>query len=94
MTNCFVLTVPDAGENAKDCWIVDCGFEPEPMFQHIDREGRRPRQLLLTPVASLDEALALALPALPADGRIGIMPRASSTIPHVVTERVDAQRTS
>jgi hypothetical protein len=52
------------------------------------------RRLLLTPASSIDEALALALSGLPAGGRIGLMPRASSTIPYVVTERSDAQRAS
>ena len=27
LTNCFVVTVPGHG----GCWIVDCGFEPEPL---------------------------------------------------------------
>jgi nickel-dependent lactate racemase len=39
------------------------------------------RRLLLTPAKNIDEALGLALPALPTDARVGIMPRASSTIP-------------
>lgn len=39
------------------------------------------RRLLLEPVASLDEALALALPGLPEHARIGIMPIANATIP-------------
>ena len=39
------------------------------------------RRLLLTPAKGIDDALGLALPGLPADARVGIMPRASSTIP-------------
>jgi lactate racemase len=39
------------------------------------------RRLLLEPVASIDEALALALPALPENARIGVMPVANATIP-------------
>ena len=39
------------------------------------------RRLLLTPAKSIDEALGLALPELPTNARVGIMPRASSTIP-------------
>ena len=39
------------------------------------------RRLLLTPAAGIDEALAIALPKLPANPRVGIMPRAASTIP-------------
>lgn len=47
MTNCFVVTVPE-GEDPAACWIVDCGFEPEPMFRYIDEEGLKPAALLLT----------------------------------------------
>jgi len=39
------------------------------------------RRLLLTPAKSIDEALGLALHELPKNARVGIMPRASSTIP-------------
>jgi nickel-dependent lactate racemase len=41
------------------------------------------RKLLLTPVASMDEALGVALADLPANGRIGIMPLANATIPQI-----------
>jgi nickel-dependent lactate racemase len=41
------------------------------------------RKLLLTPAASIDEALETALVDLPADANVGIMPQASSTIPFV-----------
>jgi hydroxyacylglutathione hydrolase len=71
MTNCFVVTVPDADDpdRARDCWIVDCGFDPEPMFEHIDRERLTPKALLLTHshadhIAGVDQAL----------GRYGRMP--------------------
>ncbi|MGD0260317.1 MAG: nickel-dependent lactate racemase [Verrucomicrobiota bacterium] len=39
------------------------------------------RKLLLTPYASLESALALALKGLPPSARIGIMPWANATIP-------------
>jgi nickel-dependent lactate racemase len=39
------------------------------------------RRFLLTPAASMDETLSLALAELPAHARVGIMPRASATIP-------------
>jgi nickel-dependent lactate racemase len=39
------------------------------------------RRLLLRPAGTLEEALGLALPHLPANARVAIMPRASSTIP-------------
>jgi hypothetical protein len=41
------------------------------------------RRLLLVPAGSIDAALRLALPELPTEARVGIMPRASSTIPYV-----------
>lgn len=41
------------------------------------------RHLLLTPVTSIDQALAMAASDLPLDARVGIIPRASSTIPCV-----------
>jgi lactate racemase len=41
------------------------------------------RRLLLTPANSVDHALELALPDLAKDAHVGILPRASSTIPHV-----------
>ena len=41
------------------------------------------RQLLLTPVNSLEEALAQTLDSLSSDARIGIMPLANSTIPNI-----------
>jgi nickel-dependent lactate racemase len=41
------------------------------------------RRLLLTPARSIDEALDLVLASLPSGARVGILPRASSTIPYV-----------
>lgn len=41
------------------------------------------KSLLLTPVEGLQQALALALPGLPAGGRIGIMPAANATVPEL-----------
>jgi len=41
------------------------------------------RHLLLAPVASIDQVLAVSLSDLSLDTRVGIMPRASSTIPHI-----------
>ncbi len=40
------------------------------------------RRLLLAPAVSIDAALELALPELPGSARVGIIPRASSTIPY------------
>jgi nickel-dependent lactate racemase len=44
------------------------------------------QQLLLTPVRTIDEALALALPNLTPKARIGLMPLANATIPHLLHE--------
>src|SRR5262245_4667816 len=37
-TNCHVVSVP--GSTA--CWIVDCGFEPAAMLDHVRAAGLRP----------------------------------------------------
>jgi glyoxylase-like metal-dependent hydrolase (beta-lactamase superfamily II) len=57
-TNCFVVTVP--GEPA--CWIVDCGFDPEPMLDWIAEQQLKPQALLLTHthpdhIAGVDSAI-------------------------------------
>ncbi len=43
-TNCFVVSVP----SKTACWIVDCGFEPEPMLDWIAEAGLKPEAILLT----------------------------------------------
>ena len=69
-TNCFVVTAPapapgnsDSAHPDEDCWIFDCGFNPEPMFRHIDEHALRPRAIYLTHahadhIAGVDQALA------------------------------------
>ena len=54
------------------------------VFLVSDMAAEFVRSLLLRPAASIDEALAIALPDLPPDARVGIMPRAASTIPYIV----------
>lgn len=56
-TNCFVVTA-----GSPDCWIVDCGFEPEPMLDWIDEHNLHPIAMLLTHshldhIAGVDQAL-------------------------------------
>ncbi len=46
-TNCFVITVPESADPSR-CWIVDCGYEPEPLLDHIERSGLHPVAILLT----------------------------------------------
>lgn len=41
-TNCYVLTEGD------DCWVVDCGYSPEPMIDHLKQHSLRPSSILLT----------------------------------------------
>lgn len=48
-----------------------------------DMEMDLTRALLLNPISNLQSAIDQAVQALPAAGRIGILPRASSTIPQI-----------
>jgi hydroxyacylglutathione hydrolase len=64
-TNCFVISTPDHADpdRARDCWLVDCGFQPESMFDHIAGRQLRPTALLLTHahadhIAGVDAALS------------------------------------
>lgn len=55
-TNCYVITV---GED-PECWIVDAGFDPGPLIEHIRSHGLKPSKILLTHahadhIAGLDE---------------------------------------
>jgi hydroxyacylglutathione hydrolase len=61
-TNCFVIT-PDAPQPQMPCWIIDCGFEPEEMFDWIESQQLRPAAILLTHshldhIAGVDQALS------------------------------------
>ncbi len=42
MTNCYVVAL------GKRCWIVDAGFDIEPMLDWIERQGLEPVQVILT----------------------------------------------
>ena len=41
-TNCYVVSCADA------CWIVDAGFEPQPMLDHLRTRNLTPTQVILT----------------------------------------------
>ena len=64
-TNCFVVSIP----GSMECWIVDCGYEPQPMLDKVESDGLKTVAILLTHchsdhMAGVDEAL----------GRFGPMP--------------------
>lgn len=41
-TNCYVVSA------GRSCWIVDAGFDPRPMLEHIAERRLTPRQIVLT----------------------------------------------
>lgn len=43
-TNCYLLS----REGSSDCWVIDAGFSPKPMIDHIRRAGLTPKQIILT----------------------------------------------
>lgn len=43
-TNCYVVTAP----GASDCWIVDAGFEPRALIEHVKSNGLTPVTIVLT----------------------------------------------
>lgn len=67
-TNCHVVAAP--GTDA--CWIVDVGYEPRRLFDHVEHAGLRPVAIVLTHchcdhIAGLDAALSrfgMALPVI------------------------------
>ena len=43
-TNCYIVEV----EGSRDCWVVDAGFEPDPMLQVLKDRKLQPVKLILT----------------------------------------------
>ncbi len=41
-TNCYIVTSGD------DCWVVDCGYEPEELIKYIETNSLKPSAILLT----------------------------------------------
>ena len=41
-TNCYVVT------SGEDCWVVDCGYSPDELIQHLQSESLQPSAVLLT----------------------------------------------
>jgi len=53
MTNCYVVhpRIEAAGSGRADsqpCWIVDAGFDPDPMIDYIQQHRLQPQQVVLT----------------------------------------------
>lgn len=46
-TNCFVVT-PGPPTSGVNCWIVDCGIDPDEMLDWIEEQRLKPTALLLT----------------------------------------------
>ncbi|MCW5753305.1 MAG: MBL fold metallo-hydrolase [Phycisphaeraceae bacterium] len=64
-TNCYVVAAP----GGSACWVVDAGFEPDEMIDHIRETGLKPERLILTHahidhIAGVDE-VRRAFPGLP-----------------------------
>lgn len=70
-TNCYLLWTATAGGSADqppEAWIIDAGFEPDPIIRAVRDLGLRPTWLILTHthadhIAGVDEVLA-AMPGL------------------------------
>lgn len=46
-TNCMILTAgkPEQGD---PCWIIDCGYQPEPLLDAVEEQGLEPVKIVLT----------------------------------------------
>jgi hydroxyacylglutathione hydrolase len=68
-TNCYVLHAaaapdaadshPDTGTSPRACWIIDAGFDPQPMLEYIAARRLDPQAVLLTH-AHVDHIAGLA----------------------------------
>ncbi|NJL32467.1 MAG: MBL fold metallo-hydrolase [Phycisphaerales bacterium] len=45
-TNCYVIESTQS--TMKDCWIIDAGYDPQPMLQFIQASGLSPVKVILT----------------------------------------------
>jgi glyoxylase-like metal-dependent hydrolase (beta-lactamase superfamily II) len=43
-TNCYVLWV----DRSAECWLIDAGFDPDPMIQFVQSRSLKPTRLILT----------------------------------------------
>lgn len=48
-TNCYIVYAgPPGGASGRACWIVDAGFDPEPLIDRVLELGLRPQAIVLT----------------------------------------------
>lgn len=57
-TNCFIVTEDD------ECWVIDCGYEPDILIEYLKTNELKPNALLLTHchsdhIAGIDQLLSL-----------------------------------
>ena len=57
-TNCFIVTSGD------DCWVIDCGYEPDVLIEYLKSNVLKPKALLSTHchsdhIAGIDQLLSL-----------------------------------
>ncbi len=43
-TNCYVLWV----DEGPGCWVVDAGFDPQPLIAQVEQRGLKPSRIILT----------------------------------------------
>lgn len=56
-TNCFIVTASD------ECWVIDCGYEPDVLIDYLKLNGLMPKAILLTHchsdhIAGIDQLLS------------------------------------
>lgn len=47
-TNCYVVRGVGATADDPSCWVVDCGYEPEPLLHFLQQHGLQPEAVVLT----------------------------------------------
>lgn len=48
MTNCYVVFPVGHRGGDKPCWIIDAGFDPQPLIDYIRENNLHPTQVILT----------------------------------------------
>lgn len=63
-TNCYVLSQEGENSEAGRCWVIDVGYDPEPLIAYIQEHKFKPEAVVLTHahcdhIAGLDQFRAL-----------------------------------